>query len=117
MSQDSYHILFRNWEESNYSSNLSPSIDRIDDYGIYSFDNIQLMTWEQNNRKGNHYQKNGLNRKNSIAVNQYTLDGDFLTSFHSLMEAERQTGVSNTSISRVCRNLAHTAGGFKWEYA
>ena len=117
MSQDSYHILFRNWEESNYSSNLSPSIDRIDDYGIYSFDNIQLITWEQNNHKGRHYQKIGLNRKNSIAVNQYTLDGDFLNSFHSLIEAERQTGVSNASISRVCRNPTHTAGGFKWEYA
>lgn len=36
--------------------------------------------------------------------------------FHSLMEAQRQTGVNSSSISSCCRGLKKSAGGFHWEY-
>lgn len=36
--------------------------------------------------------------------------------YPSILEAERQTGISNSCISRVCRNERKTAGGYHWEY-
>ncbi len=40
--------LFDNWVNSNYQKQLKPSVDRIDDFKSYSFDNIQLGTWQDN---------------------------------------------------------------------
>ena len=37
--------------------------------------------------------------------------------YHSIMEAERQTGVKNTLISKCCKGYQKTAGGFHWTYA
>ena len=53
----------------------------------------------------------------SKPVFQYSLDGEFIAVFPSLSEAERQTGVSNSTISAVCRKACKTAGGYLWEYA
>ena len=36
--------------------------------------------------------------------------------YPSCIEAERQTGVSNGSISECCRGRRQTAGGFHWKY-
>lgn len=35
----------------------------------------------------------------------------------SIAEAERQTGISDSGISAVCRKKRKTAGGYHWEYA
>ena len=45
--------LFHNWKASNYETNLYPSINRLDDYKGYTFNNMELITWRENNRKGN----------------------------------------------------------------
>lgn len=37
--------------------------------------------------------------------------------FFSSHEAERQTGINHNHISRCCRGMAKTSGGFHWEYA
>ena len=117
MEQEIYHRLFTDWEDSSYQRDLAPSVDRIDDYKPYSLDNIQLMSWDSNNKKGTYYQKIGKNQKNSKAVQQYDLDGNFIQEFHSLKHAERQTGVNNATISSACRDPKYTAGGFRWYYS
>jgi hypothetical protein len=48
---ESYPRLFKAWEESGYRITLCPTIDRIDNNGHYSFDNIQLITQLENSRK------------------------------------------------------------------
>jgi hypothetical protein len=53
--------LFDNWVNSNYQKKLKPSVDRIDDFKSYSFDNIQLGTWQDNH---NHQVKDILNGVN-----------------------------------------------------
>lgn len=37
--------------------------------------------------------------------------------YPSIMEAERQTGIKNTLISKCCKGYQRTAGGFHWTYA
>lgn len=47
-------------------------------------------------------------------VNQYHLDGTYITSFASLREAINATGISQ--IGPCCRLERKTAGGFQWRY-
>lgn len=36
--------------------------------------------------------------------------------YHSAQEASRQTGINNTSISKVCNGKRNIAGGFHWKF-
>ena len=116
--------LYTAWELSGYEKNRAPSIDRLDDYKPYSFDNIRLVDWETNNKKGRESQIAGDNTKNCKAVRQLDLNGNVIAEFHSIMDAQRQTGVNNSHIYNACRGYRMsngkqktvlTAGGFKWQ--
>lgn len=115
-SQPLFDKLFKEWEASNYCKDKKPSVDRIDDYKTYSFDNIQLMTWEQNNSKGYISVKNGSNRKICRAIIQYSKDGNFIAEHFSTASAARCLNVDPGNINRCCRNGRPTAYGYKWEY-
>lgn len=49
-------------------------------------------------------------------VIQNSLDGVKLAEYNSVAEASRQTGLSKTCISRVCRGERENSGGFRWSY-
>lgn len=49
-------------------------------------------------------------------VMQMDLQGNFIAQYNSVSEAARQTGVSKTCISRVCRGERSDSGGYKWIY-
>lgn len=56
----------------------------------------------------------------SRKVSKYTLDGEFIETYPSLAEAERQNeGVYHTNIIRCCNGSGRlkSTGGFKWKYA
>lgn len=50
-----------------------------------------------------------------IKVNQYSISGDFINSFNSIMEAERCTNIKSGNISNACNGKSKTAGGFIWK--
>lgn len=50
------------------------------------------------------------------AVNQYSLDGKYITTFPSMRAAEKATGIDNSSISRCCNGKLKQSGGFKWKF-
>ena len=52
MSRDNFKDIYTKWIESNMESSLKPSVDRINPLKPYTKDNIQLMTWGENNKKG-----------------------------------------------------------------
>jgi hypothetical protein len=52
MSRDNFKDMHTKWIESNMESSLKPSVDRINPLKPYTKDNIQLMTWGENDRKG-----------------------------------------------------------------
>lgn len=63
-----------------------------------------------------------VNRKDlSKAVEQYSLDGTFINWYPSSMEAERQTGINHSHITKCCKGKAKTAGNkdehYLWRYA
>ena len=57
------------------------------------------------------------NKMLSKKVNQYDLGGNFIKSYPSTKEIERQLGIQTTLISQCCRGLLKTSGGFIWKYA
>ena len=46
--ENGFKELFDIWSKSGYKKNFKPSIDRLDDFKSYSFDNIKLGTWLDN---------------------------------------------------------------------
>lgn len=120
---DKFNSLFQKYVDNDCDKSLAPSIDRLDDYSPYSLDNIQLITWRENNEKGRESTKNkkqcGDMAKKvwSKKVAQYTLDGQLVSVFSSVREAERKLGfVDSSTISKVCRGVKHTHKGFVWKY-
>ncbi len=50
-------------------------------------------------------------------VNQYTKNGEFITSYDSLADASEITGTNLSSICNCCQNRKQkTANGFMWQY-
>lgn len=115
--QPIFHLLFKMWENSGYKTSLTPSFDRINDYQGYKLKNLKIMTWKENEAKGNYDRKNGINNKKSREVNQMSLDGIFIKKHYSLASACRSTGAGLGNLWCCCNSRAKTAGGFKWEYA
>ena len=106
--------LYNTWKESGYKLELIPSCDRLDNYKSYTFENLQLMTWGENNERGHSDRKNGANNKQSRAVLQFDLDGNLVRKHYSISQARRETKIEN--IGHVCLGDQKTAGGYKWQY-
>lgn len=60
---------------------------------------------------------NKAKRVNQKRVSQYGVDGTYIATFKSLVEAERVTSVSRRRISEVLRGRQKTAGNYIWKYA
>jgi hypothetical protein len=50
----------------------------------------------------------------SKPVHQFDLNNNYIQTYPSVSEAQRQTGITN--ISTCALNKIKTAGGFKWKY-
>jgi len=101
-------LLYDNWVNCGYISNMKPSLDRLDDDIGYSFSNVQIGTWEDNNKK-NH----NINKKSVI---QLTKDGDYVNDFESLNEAASSTSIVRSNIGRCVNGKLKSAGGYLWIY-
>ena len=49
-------------------------------------------------------------------VGQYSLDGSFICEYESMMDANKKTSIDINGISRCCRNVIKTSGGYIWKY-
>ena len=115
--QPLFHTLYDNWKRLDFQKSYIPSVDRKNDYIGYTMDNIQLMTWGENSSKYCSDKKCGRNIKTLKSVYQKYKNGDMVNKFYSIAEAERQTSISSSDISRCCKKKNKFAGGFVWEYA
>lgn len=50
-SQKVFHELYEEWKQSKFNDRLKPSIDRKCDDIHYCMNNIQIVTWKENNEK------------------------------------------------------------------
>lgn len=115
LNLDNFFSIYSVWWLSNYPKKLRPSFDRVDNSKGYSFDNIQLMTWDENNKRQNNDVKIGVDNSCNIAVLQYDLDGNFIAEFHSMHDAARKTNSCFKKVSLVCNGLRKTHNKFIWK--
>lgn len=74
-----------------------------------------LIDKEKMKKIGEKYvELNCRNKKRPVC--QFTKNGKMIRKFESIIEAEKQTGISNKNISSVCKNKRKTTGGYVWKY-
>ena len=110
-SQIRMYILYKDWRESGYSSKLRPSVDRIDSKLPYVFENMQVLTWEENRRKGDWE-----NSLRTTEVVQISTNGQIVAVYPSIKKAVQQTGCNQGLISACCQGRRRHTGGFVWRY-
>lgn len=76
-------------------------------------DNLRLITLSENVKAALYETKTN---KSCKAVQQYSLEGKLLNTFPSAREAARVLGLDSSTISKVCRGVNKTHGGFVFKY-
>ncbi len=83
--------------------------------------NLEWVTPKENCNHGNRNKRissTKLNKRsyNSKPVLMLTLDGEKIRSFNSAEEVQRELNITAINVSRVCRGIRRTAGGYLWRY-
>lgn len=116
--KNNFEKFYSDWKSSGYKKFLKPSVDRIDDYGTYTKDNIQLMTFYENWQKAIKDKVEGkTNKQNKAVVAISPIGEEFL--FHSIKDASRKTGADSKNIQYCCdgKPKYKTSKGYKWKWA
>lgn len=61
--------------------------------------------------------KKGINNKKSIKVDQYTKDNLFIKRWDCIRDVERELKIANQNISKCCKGIYKTCGGYIWKYS
>lgn len=93
--KNNFKQLFDNWVASGYKKNVKPSVDRINDYKPYSFNNIKLGTWLDNHNHLIDDILNGVGKsgKRCKAIMQFFNKG-LIAQYASYSFAKRTVGYS-----------------------
>ena len=111
-----FHIIFLNWKKSGYKKELVPSIDRLNDYMGYSFNNIRITTWGENESKYRRDVFLGNNRKACIPVIGINILTKEEIEFFSIANASRSTNTHASNIHKTLKGKRKKAGNFVWIY-
>ena len=93
-----FHKLYKTWKESGFKSALKPSVEREDTTIGYTKQNIQLVTWYENNTRG----------KKVISLT----NGD---TYNSASEASRDHDLNDKAVAKAI-SRGTKAGGHYWRY-
>lgn len=107
--------LYSKWTDSGNDTKLKPSVDRIDDFKGYSFDNIRLGTWQENREhQASDITKGiGTSGKRCKPLAKMDGDGNLLCTYVSYKSAQRDVGYS---IEYQIKNNTTCRNGFYWKY-
>lgn len=86
-----------------------PSIDRINTYGDYTFDNCRFIEFEVNNKR----RKRQTGRRSIL---QFDKKERFIKEYVGVSQASRETLINKSNISQALSGKQKTAGGFIWRY-
>lgn len=89
-----------------------PVVNHID--GCKTNNCVTNLEWCSIKENNQHNHNAGLIKTFTRKVGQYTLDGELIKEYNSIVGAQKDTGVK--SIKEVLYNNQKTAGGFIWKY-
>ena len=125
MNHPDFERIYSGYVESGYDVMMSPSIDRINDDGGYTKENIRLVTFKENME---HAWQAGRNKEHENSgwskgacgdhrpVIQFTMSGAYLREFISVSEACRETKSHDSKVSHACSGKRKSHNGFQWMY-
>ena len=113
-----YKDLYNNYLISCRDIKLRPSVDRLDSTIGYTLENIELVTWEVNNKRANEERLLGKGSQSNFCqpVVRISNEGAEVL-YHSMAEAERQNNIGNRDGQRLTnyfRIKGKKCGGFRW---
>lgn len=104
--------LYSAWEAADYPKHLVPSLDRLDDSKPYTLCNLQLVTWQENERN---YKNNRNANQRNICIEQVCLEtGNVIDTYLSGSLAAEELRLNTTSINRAARGERKSYAGFHW---
>lgn len=107
LNDENFLNLFKEWGLNGYKINHCPSIDRIDNAGDYTIENIQIIT----------HLENSLKDRVMTPVNVFDKQGNLKYKFESQGETARSLNIPQANIWKVLNKERKTAGGYYFEYA
>lgn len=107
--------LYDDWVLSGYLKSRKPSVDRLDDFNGYYFDNIRLVTWQVNHEHQISDILTGVGTSGARckSVGKYLPTGELISAYVSYSAAIRDIGYKvehQIKKGTKCRN------GFFWKY-
>jgi len=104
--------LFKFWEKNGYKYYDVPTIDRIDAYKGYEKNNIQILSWLENRKKGD--KECAIKKWKPIIMTD--MDGNKIKRFESIKRCANETGLNYSLIILVCQGKRNHTGGYKFIY-
>lgn len=112
ITRPEFNPLWTNWVQSGRRRDLTPSVDRIDCMQPYTFDNMQLMRFQDNNRKTTI--ENPLYKNKAVLV--FDWSGELLGRFPSTKDCGNTLRLRKESIARCARRERRTYRGLTFVY-
>ncbi|APC44457.1 endonuclease VII [Pseudoalteromonas phage PH357] len=114
LEDNGFQEKYEDWVISGYEKNVKPSVDRLDDYKGYSFDNMRLVTWKDNH---NHQANDILEGKSRSGerchtIGKYTTEGELIETYISYQHVRRELGYC---VHYSVKNCSSCKGGFMWK--
>lgn len=107
-----HHLVFKHFSKEKYNADLV--IDHIDGNKLNNnFNNLRLLSRKENALMA--YYKTNTNPAIKTVL-QFDKDMNFIQEFQSVREAARCLNLDSSTISKVCRGVNKTHGGYIFKY-
>lgn len=99
------------------SSNIENDFEEINEDTIGATDVKIKKSTEELDRISQNYLTTKFKRVNNREVSQFNTKFVFVRSYKNIAQASQESGVDITAISRCCRHIRKTAGGYIWLFS
>ncbi len=113
LEENGFRTLYDSWVAGGLKKGEAPSADRVNPTLPYTIDNLELITWAENERRGTEYRK--VDPRFCKEIAQYK-DEECISKYHSIAHASRISKVGRTNIVNNLTGKSKSAGGFIWKY-